>query len=381
MCGRAVRRVDCVATFHRFAGTESGHRGDVSRSKTGRSLFRGRTALRVLGVAPAFCDVVAGWRHAFRKWLPGTAEGHRFFRQCIRKLVHGAAMEADQNVAGRTLSVRSLRKSLNVLEANGSGRMKLAHRILDPKRIEQISPENIRGCALAVMTKAPRTGHVKTRLVPPLTADEAAALNTCFLRDTAAAILEASGKNVQDIAVYTPIGAEETYIDLLPDNFQLVPQRGDGFGERLAAATEDLLRIGFQSVCLIDSDSPTVPSRVYSEAANMLSLRDDRVVLGPSDDGGYYLIGLKQDHRGLFEQIDWSTERVLEQTIQRAVEMDLEVKLLPIGYDVDDRTTLRRLCDELLNPNTTDQVAPETRRFLRELIEREGRDRIWPARK
>ena len=259
--------------------------------------------------------------------------------------------------------------------------MKLAHRILDPKRIKQISPESIRGCALAVMTKAPRTGHVKTRLVPPLTADEAAALNTCFLRDTAAAITEASGKNVQGIAVYTPIGAEETYIDILPDNFQLVPQRGDGFGERLAAATEDLLRIGFQSVCLIDSDSPTVPSRVYSEAANMLSIRDDRVVLGPSDDGGYYLIGLKRDHRGLFEQIDWSTERVLEQTMQRAAEMDLEVKLLPTGYDVDDRATLRRLCDELLNPNATDQVAPETRRFLRELIEREGRNRIWPARK
>jgi rSAM/selenodomain-associated transferase 1 len=260
--------------------------------------------------------------------------------------------------------------------------MKLVHRILDPKRIEQISPESSRGCALAVMTKAPRTGQVKTRLVPPLAADEAAALNTCFLRDTAAAILEVSDKNVvQGIAVYTPIGAEETYIDILPDNFQLVPQRGDGFGERLAAATEDLLRIGFQSVCLIDSDSPTIPSRVYAEAANMLSTRGDRVVLGPADDGGYYLIGLKQHHRRLFEQIDWSTERVLEQTMQRAAELDLEVKFLPTGYDVDDRATLRRLCDELLNPNAKDQVAPETRRFLRELIEREGRDRIWPATK
>jgi len=259
--------------------------------------------------------------------------------------------------------------------------MKLAHRILDPKLTGQISPESIRACALTIMTKAPRTGHVKTRLIPPLTADEAAALNTCFLRDTAAAITEASDKNVQGIAVYTPIGAEEMYIDILPDNFQLVPQRGDGFGERLAAAAEDLLRIGFQSVCLIDSDSPTVPSRVYSEAANMLSIPDDRVVLGPSDDGGYYLIGLKQDHRRLFEQIDWSTERVLEQTMQRAAELDLEVKLLPSGYDVDDRVTLRRLCDELLIPNAKDQVAPETRRFLRGLIEREGRDRIWPARK
>jgi rSAM/selenodomain-associated transferase 1 len=270
---------------------------------------------------------------------------------------------------------------LNVLEADGSGRMKLAHRILDPSLTEQSSPESIWGCALAVMTKAPRTGHVKTRLVPPLTADEAAALNTCFLRDTAAAILQASGKSAQGIAVYTPIGAEEMYIGILPDDFQLVPQRGDGFGERLAAAAEDLLRIGFQSVCLIDSDSPTVPSRAYSEAANMLSIRGDRVVLGPSDDGGYYLIGLKQNHGRLFEQIDWSTERVLDQTMQRAAELDLEVKLLPTGYDVDDRATLRRLCAELLNANAKDQVAPETRRFLHELTEREGRERIWPATK
>src|SRR5207245_10682807 len=112
----------------------------------------------------------------------------------------------------------------------------------------------------------------------------------------------------------------------------------------------------------------------------MLSIGGDRVVLGPADDGGYYLIGLKQDHCRLFEEIDWSTERVLEQTMQRAAELDLEVKILPTGYDVDDRATLRRLCDELLIPNTKDQVAPETGRFLRELIEREGRDRIWPAK-
>jgi hypothetical protein len=67
--------------------------------------------------------------------------------------------------------------------------------------------------------------------------------------------------------------------------------------------------------------------------------------------------------------------------MQRAAELDLEVKFLPTGYDVDDRVTLRRLCDELLNPNAKDQVAPQTRRFLCELIEREGRDRIWPATK
>jgi glycosyltransferase A (GT-A) superfamily protein (DUF2064 family) len=92
-------------------------------------------------------------------------------------------------------------------------------------------------------------------------------------------------------------------------------------------------------------------------------------VLGPSDDGGYYLIGVKKPHRHLFEQIDWSTERVLNQTIQRATEIGLEHKLLPSGYDVDDDASLRRLCNELLGERRDDSVAPNTRGFLADLIE------------
>jgi glycosyltransferase A (GT-A) superfamily protein (DUF2064 family) len=96
----------------------------------------------------------------------------------------------------------------------------------------------------------------------------------------------------------------------------------------------------------------------------MLSKPGDRVVLGPSDDGGYYLIGIKKNHRQLFQRIDWSTERVLEQTKQRARELDLEVSLLPTGYDVDDAATLRRLCEELLSDQSARDLAPNTRKFL-----------------
>ena len=74
----------------------------------------------------------------------------------------------------------------------------------------------------------------------------------------------------------------------------------------------------------------------------------DRIVFGPSDDGGYYLIGMKQLHRRVFEDIDWSTERVAQQTLERAAEIGVAVELLPTCFDVDDRATLRRLCDELL---------------------------------
>jgi hypothetical protein len=116
----------------------------------------------------------------------------------------------------------------------------------------------------------------------------------------------------------------------------------------------------------------------------------DRVVLGPADDGGYYLIGIKQAHRNLFERIDWSTERVLRQTVERACEINLDVALLPAWYDVDDALTLARLCEELFGDKTAGVCAPggaafegyaatHTRAHLAGIVEREGRARVWPA--
>src|SRR5256885_10263194 len=105
--------------------------------------------------------------------------------------------------------------------------MQPRHRVLDPATHALIGNDL---CALAVMPKAPRAGQVKTRLVPPLSPEEAAELNICFLRDTAAAISKAVGTTAHGVGVYTPIGAEAAYIDILPSDFDLLPQRGDGFG-------------------------------------------------------------------------------------------------------------------------------------------------------
>ena len=238
-------------------------------------------------------------------------------------------------------------------------------RILDPSLPSVVTSGT---SALAVMTKAPKAGQVKTRLVPPLTPDEAAKLNKCFLRDTSATISNATRHiDARGIAVYTPAGAESAYVDILPADFSLLLQRGKTFGDRLYFAAEDLFRCGFECVCLIDSDSPTVPVGNFSEAVKLLSSPGDRIVLGPCDDGGYYLIGLKILHREVFAQIDWSTERVLSQTIQRAREIGVEVKLLPPGYDVDDTASLLRLCNELLRDNVPNDMAPHTRRFVAEL--------------
>ncbi|MDQ3753832.1 MAG: TIGR04282 family arsenosugar biosynthesis glycosyltransferase [Acidobacteriota bacterium] len=245
-------------------------------------------------------------------------------------------------------------------------------------------------CVLGVMIKAPRAGTSKTRLAPPLTLAEAAALSVCFLRDTAANSAEAAASSAvptDGVAVYTPIGAEAAFNDLLPDNFHLLAQRGDSFGERLFHAAEDFARLGYESFCLIDSDSPTLPRAALVAAVEILSRPGDRMVLGPADDGGYYVIGLKHAHHRVFQEIAWSTEAVFAQTVERAREIDLQVEPLPAWYDVDDGATLARLCQELFGAKrkmgaATNGVkgydAPHTRAFLADLLEREGHARIWP---
>jgi rSAM/selenodomain-associated transferase 1 len=235
-------------------------------------------------------------------------------------------------------------------------------------------------CALAIMTKAPRAGQVKTRLTPPLNREEAAALNICFLRDVSAAISRVGG-NARGIGCFTPVGNEEMYRNIFPADFHLLAQRDGDLSKRLVGATEDLFTNGFASVCLINSDSPTAPTSVFAEAARWLSSSRQDVVIGPSDDGGYYLIGMRKPQPRLFEAIDWSTDRVCAQTRERASEIGLNVRLLPVCYDVDERRTLHRLCSELLGsdaPGAPD-IAPATRQFLRDIVRREGRHRIWPA--
>ena len=223
-------------------------------------------------------------------------------------------------------------------------------------------------CALTVMAKAPRPGKVKTRLSPPLTLEQTAALNVRFLKDTTANLATIPG--AAGLISYTPVGDEALFAGILPETFALVAQRGDGFGERLLAAAEDILAIGYGSVCLIDSDSPTVPAAAFQMAVEALAAPGDRVVLGPSHDGGYYLIGLKQAHREPFKHITWSTGSVCEETMERCKEAGLEVVLLPTWYDVDDAATLTILQEELLNdtmPEFTTQAgyrAPHTRDLL-----------------
>jgi hypothetical protein len=243
--------------------------------------------------------------------------------------------------------------------------------LLDPR---QPSVDFRNRCALAVMAKAPVAGQVKTRLTPPLTPEQAAGLNACFLRDTVASLADAAGPTgARWVVSYTPAGEEAAFGGILPPGALLLPQRGNGFGERLLRTAEDLFTCGFSSVCLIDSDSPTVPTSAFVRAAEELAALGDRVVLGPSNDGGYYLLGLKQLHKHLFEDIAWSTAAVAQQTRERAKQLGLPVISLPTWYDVDEAQSLEQLRRELFScgPEASSQLAaypvPFTRAYLQQI--------------
>lgn len=240
-------------------------------------------------------------------------------------------------------------------------------------------------CAVAVMAKAPRLGAVKTRLAPPLSGAEAAALSRCLIRDSAENImLAAQSAPIDGYLAYAPPGSEAAFRDLLPQTIRLLPSRRTGLGYSLADAARELLAAGYGSACLVNSDSPTLPNSILVEAVRVLRAPGDRVVLGPAEDGGYYCIGLKNPHVRLFEDIDWSTERVLGQTLDRAREIGLDTALLPGWYDIDDLSALRRLAEELLGGALTGigpvrYPAPHTTAFLRGLIAKDGGQRIGIA--
>jgi rSAM/selenodomain-associated transferase 1 len=210
----------------------------------------------------------------------------------------------------------------------------------------------VAACGIAVMAKASAPGRAKTRLVPPLSYDEAAALNTAFLQDVTdnmllAARHAAPRASIAAYAAYGPPGSEDFFRQNFPAAIGLIPAWLPNFGDCLYHTIGEIFARGHAAAVVLNADSPTLPTALLNETAEMLAQPGDRAVLGPSNDGGYYLLGLKAAHRRMFDDIAWSTERVTEQTLERAREIKLDVHLLPEWYDVDDIDCLRRLHGEL----------------------------------
>jgi uncharacterized protein len=234
---------------------------------------------------------------------------------------------------------------------------------------------DLASCGIAVMAKASLPGKTKTRLVPPLSFEEAAAFNTAFLQDVAANIAAAGQEaSIAAYMAYGPPGATAFFESIFPSSVGLIESWHPNFGDCLFTAINQELARGHAGAVVLNSDSPTLPTALLVETAEVLAQPGDRLVLGPSTDGGYYLLGLKRAHRRMFEDIDWSTDRVARQTLERAREIDLAVHTLRAWYDVDDAEALRTLYTELIQdvafaPDLERYPAANTTALLRFLIE------------
>jgi len=210
-------------------------------------------------------------------------------------------------------------------------------------------------CAIGVMAKTPQPGRSKTRLCPPLLPDQAAALSAAFLRDTTGNVAAAARSvPIAAYAAYAPRGSEallrphlaEGTELLLADGSSPMPEGVEGFGRCLLHAIQGMLSRGHAAACVLSSDIPTLPTRLLVEAASILLAEGEHAVLGSAEDGGYYLLGLKQAHASFFADIAWSTETVADATRVRARQIDVPLIEIDPWYDVDDAPSLGVLLTE-----------------------------------
>ncbi len=206
------------------------------------------------------------------------------------------------------------------------------------------------------MAKAPVAGRVKTRLSPPLTPEGSMRMSAAFLRDITRNLVEAArDAPIDPWVAYAPEGDAHLFDGLLASGTQLLLADGAGdmpagverFGRCLWQATDRLLARGYGAACVLNADSPTLPTEFLVRLARALAEPGDRAVLGPAEDGGYYVLGLKAPHGRMFADIDWSTANVAAQTRARAGDLRLPLVELPAWYDVDDRDALARLLPDM----------------------------------
>ena len=208
--------------------------------------------------------------------------------------------------------------------------------------------------ALVILTKAPQPGQSKTRLVPPLSYAEAADLARTLLLDQLQNLATFGGARL--FIAFTPETAAGFFDGFIAQGFTCFAQRGQSLGERMSHAFEHLFASGFANVILIGSDLPALPVRFLQQAYAWLENSAD-IVLGPSADGGYYLIAMNRMITAIFDDIGWSSSDVLSQTIQKLDDLSLKHELLCEWYDIDTAKDLERLqsqakCREVAMKNT-----------------------------
>jgi uncharacterized protein len=201
--------------------------------------------------------------------------------------------------------------------------------------------------ALILMTRIPIAGKTKTRLMKTLSGEECAELHKCFLKDIFKSLENI--KNDMDIYVtYTPEGSFNILDDITPSYISNYPQVGDTLGLRMLNSIDKLLCEGYKNVVLIGSDIPQLKAEDIKRAFELLDSND--VVLGPTFDGGYYLIGMKKIHSQLFsDSLKWGYKSVFEGTVDIANKSNLKVGLAAKYRDIDTEEDLLNLIERFDN--------------------------------
>lgn len=219
-----------------------------------------------------------------------------------------------------------------------------------------------------VVGKPAVPGRVKTRLAADIGEEPSTDLYRAFLTDLADEVLAFCDQRPgrRPILAHTGNPTRSGYDAFDLDSFQSVPQGEGGIGDRLKRLTTLSIEAGADAVLFIGTDSPTLSRRHLGDAENQLVEGHADVVIGPAFDGGYYLIGLTTRAQTPFDDIDWSTARVLRQTLQQCHRHDLVCELLEFWYDVDTLSDLQLLRDHLLEYlDRKENIAPRTTEWLK----------------
>jgi uncharacterized protein len=206
---------------------------------------------------------------------------------------------------------------------------------------------------LVIMAKAPKSGMVKTRLTQSLPSPAVTALYRCLLEDTLALATSLPGV---EVAVMCPESDQDELTALLGSTVQVVSQKGEGLAAGLASVFRHFTALGRQHVIAFNSDSPHLPPSVLERAFEILVAND--VVVGPTHDGGYYLVGAKAAHPALFESDGMGTGSALDRLLTRAKALELSSGFTEAFYDIDVANDLILLARELrLSPAKAPKTA------------------------
>ncbi|MFQ5823728.1 MAG: TIGR04282 family arsenosugar biosynthesis glycosyltransferase [bacterium] len=196
--------------------------------------------------------------------------------------------------------------------------------------------------SIVIFVKYPAPGKVKTRLGVQVGHRLAADLYQLFISQTFELAQNAAPDNIY--VAYEPEKQLDELKKLIPLEFDYFPQHGKDLGKRMLNAFNYVLKQGSHKVIIMGSDSPTLPVQIVKDAFKRLDASD--LVLGPAEDGGYYLIGIKKIHQDILENVQWSSSSVLQKTLEIALDLGLTYTLLPEWYDIDELENLQRAVND-----------------------------------